>query len=774
MVRLLRPSRRRRRTLRWSGRPRPRLFIFAFLLLTVGVSAPWAQVTPIPWHPKERGVPTAVPRPGGEAGVKEAAGTQPPKSKGPARPEVAPGKFSLSYDTLTTLQDGVYYAEGNVRFVQPDMLLTADAVTYDGNEETLLATGNVAVDWGSLTVAGRRLFYDLKGGTGWVEGAYAEEVSGALTVQAEKLLKTGEDWYAIEAGTFTSCTAAVAPWSLKVSRAKFQVDQYAYLTHPRFRIRDASVLYLPYLVWPLKPERSTGFLIPDIGTSSEKGFTASAAFFWAPREWWDDTVYLDYYDNEGFGIGEEFRYALTPRDFGWFHGYYIKQRSDGRRRWSLQWTNFQNFGKGWRLVADINSFSDIDFPRDYQRDYNKATVPGADSRIFLQREWGPYYFNAFVERRQQYFTDDQDLTQKVLPEVEWRSSLQHLGAGLYFGFETSAAAFEKDWVAYEGAGYSKQSMDYGRFDAHPYFEWPLHPAPWLDFTPRLEMRATYYSEGVVPGTEMPAAGGFWRTFPRFTADLAGPRLYRNFKGSGTRHIVEPFLQYTYAGRDPDWSRAPLFDEVDVVSLGQSLVRYGVRNRLYGKDGELRGEAELYQSRSFKGNLLVDGDRASQSGPVWLMLRAWPSRSWNGEVRVGYNPLTHLLSSQTLSVTYRPRKGESEDFLRATYFKSGSVVQGVLQPWQQNPAAEEARLAGSWTLLDDRLTLTAYLEKDLRENRWRQQRGIAWYHGSCFSVGLEGGRREIGTFSETSFRLLISLKGAGTVLDLNGGVSDYGQ
>lgn len=737
----------------------------AVLLLALWSCAALAQGTQVPWHPKERsrGAQPATSAP------KAAQGTPPE-----APPKAVPGKFSLTYDRLTTLEDGIYYAEGNVRFAMDGMLLTADAVTYDGNAETLLAAGDVAVDWGGLTAAGRRLFYDLSSGTGWVEEAYAQEVGGALTIQAEMLRKTGEDWYEAEKATFTSCTAAVPPWSLNVSRGRFQVEHYAYLSNPRFAVRGAPILYLPYLIWPLKPERSTGFLIPDVGASSEKGLTISTAFYWAPKDWWDDTVFLDYYENEGFGLGNEFRYALTPRDFGWFQGYFIRQRSDDRSRWNLKWTDFQNFGRGWRVVTDINLFSDIDFPRDYQRDYTKATVPGTDSRIFLQREWGPYYFNASAEHRLQYFTSDQDLTQNILPQVELRSSLRHLGAGLYFGFETSASRFEKDWVAYEGGLYERQSMSYGRFDAHPYFEWPLHPAPWMDLTPRLEARATYYGEGVTPGTETPLAGSFWRTFPRFSLDLAGPRVFRNFAGGNLRHVVEPYVQYTYAGRDEDSDRIPLFDEVDLAPQDESLMRLGVRNRIYGKDGELRAEAELYQARSFKRDLLVGAGGASRNGPVWLLVRAWPSRMWTGELRLGYDPLDGKLDRQSLSVTYRPPRRETDDFLRLTYFRAAGQPAPEGAVGIAAPAAREVRLAGSVTLLDDRLTLTAFLDKDLRDNRWRQQRGIAWYNGSCFSVGLEGGRREIGDFSETSFRLLISLKGAGTVLDLNGGASDYGQ
>ena len=72
-----------------------------------------------------------------------------------------------------------------------------------------------------------------------------------------------------------------------------------------------------------------------------------------------------------------------------------------------------------------------------------------------------------MERRQQYFTDQESLTQRVLPEVELRSGLRPLGAGLYFGFETSAAALGKELGLQVNAGHGLTYANVSRVAAIP-------------------------------------------------------------------------------------------------------------------------------------------------------------------------------------------------------------------------------------------------------------------------------------------------------------------
>ncbi len=746
----------------------------AFLALLAGVSA-GAQLTPIPWHPKGSAGQEAVLAPQGAgrgAFTREGKGKKRKKTPAP-KPLPAPGppKYTMTFDTLTTLSPGVYVAEGNVRFQSEGMFLTADSLTYDSDKGTLWATGQVSVDWNDFTVSGTELHYDMNAGTGDMRDAYGVQQDGDFTVIGSVIRKTGPDWYEVEEGTFTACSAAVPPWSMRVSRGRFHVNHYAFLTNPRFRVRNAPVLYSPYLIWPIKPDRSTGLLIPEIGSSTTKGFVMSNALFIAPADWWDDTVYADYYEKMGWGLGEELRYAFAEDNYGWFHGYFIKQKTDQRKRWDFTWTHLQKMQKGWYFAADVNLLSDIDFPRDYQRDYAKGTVSGTDSRIFLGRNWGPYAFDVYAERRREYFTEGQDLIQSALPKVELRSSLQPLWGGLYAGFETSAAYLHKEWADTAVPASIKHTLSYGRVDVHPYAEFPFHPVPWLDVTPRFELRATGYGKSEDLDTKAYDGGSLWRTYARASLDLTGPRLYRKFHG-GLKHVLEPYFSYDFVSRDAGAARLPVYDEVDVVSLDQSTIRAGVRNRVYTKTGQLVLDADLYQSHSFKAPLSQQGTHFSQNSPVNLLVRAWPEARWSADLRLRWNVLDHSLDSQSLGVTYRPKNKDDSDFVRFAFLKSQTLGVSQFTNTSVAPPSKEVRLNAGWTLADGKVSLNPFIARDLLNKEWRDLRLVFWYRGSCFSIGFDVGKRTIGVFKDTQYRFLVSLKGAGTVVDLMGGTGTY--
>ena len=717
-----------------------------------------AQFTPIPWHPK------AAARPSKSEGKK--------KPKEPQAPPM-PSKYHMTFDKITTVSPGVYLAEGNVRFNYEDMLLTADAVTYDSDKGTLWATGRVAVDWRDFTLSGTELHYDLNTAKGSMRDAYGVQKEGDFTVIGGEVKKIGEDWYEVDEGTFTSCTAAVNPWAIRVSRSKFHVDHYAFLTNPRFHIHEAPILYLPYLIWPIKPDRATGLLIPEIGNSTTKGFSVNNALFIAPADWWDDTVYLDTYSNEGVGLGEEFRYVPSTSAYGWVRGYYIRQKSDDRKRWYGSWQHLQNFSNGWYAVADVTVLSDIDFLRDYQRDYTLSTLAGTDSRVFLVRSWGPYSFTSKLEQQKQYFTEGSDLTQRTLPGVEWRSSLQSLGLGAYFGFETSADAFQKEWASYVPETV-KHDLKYYRADVHPSFEWPLHPFLWLDVTPRLELRATQYGQSRGGELQSWDGGPLLRSYALASAEVAGPRLVKRFKDK-TKHVIEPFMRYVFVSKDEAVWRIPIFDDVDRVPVDQSVVRYGVRNRVYGDKGMLIMDSELYQDHSFRASLSYLGKDTSLYSPVSFTGRFWPTAAWSGELRLRYSILTHDLDSQSFTLAFKPKKAASDDFVRMTFLKTNwetdvSSSAGVAVV----PPSEVARLVGSFHIAGEHVTFSPYLERDLRRGAWLNRRLIFWYHGSCYSVGLEAGQRTIGSFHDTQYRFLVRLKGAGTVVDFYGGTGPYSE
>ncbi|MCX7830587.1 MAG: hypothetical protein N2445_05965, partial [Acidobacteria bacterium] len=158
------------------------------------------------------------------------------------------GKYILTFDEVETISPDVYQAKGNVRYESEDILLTCDTLIFDKNNSTIHSEGNVAVDFKDFSISGNMLDYNTKDKTGTIFDAMGQEKSGDYTVNAKVIRKTGEDWYEVEDATFTSCNSALPPWSLKVSKGKFHINHYAYLSNPRFKIRRMPVIYTPYLI----------------------------------------------------------------------------------------------------------------------------------------------------------------------------------------------------------------------------------------------------------------------------------------------------------------------------------------------------------------------------------------------------------------------------------------------------------------------------------------------------------------------------------------------
>lgn len=726
-------------------RLRPALFLSSLLV----ASAAWAQLTPIPWRPK----------------VGPPAPAKPAPTQAPA---LEPTKMGLTFDKAETPEPGVYLASGNVRFTHPDLILTCDAATYDTNKGTLWATGQVTVDFEGMSLSGSELRYDLNSGTGEVRDAYGTEKTGLYVVQGRVIRKTGPDWFEVEDGVFTSCNAAEPPWSIRIATARFHIDHYAFLTHPRFKIRSAPVFYLPYLVWPIKPERASGLLFPQVGSSDRRGFTTSNALFLAPSDWWDTTLYVDTFQYEGVGVGQEFRYALTPWTFGWLHGYYIDQRSDNQKRWDLSWGHQGRSSNGWQFLADVNLVSDANFWRDYQRDYTKGTMPGPVSRLFLSHHKGPYSLNLRAERRQEYGAFYQQTEQFVLPGIEWRSAPQHLGKGLYLGWETSFDGLRKEWFEASGATFVQRDLNYGRFDLYPSLEWPLRTVPWLDITPRLALRATGYSESYDPATGEFDGGTTWREYGEFSLRVAGPRLYRRYAG-GTKHVFEPFAEWRYSTEDSDEARIPVFDALDEFSTGTDLLRYGLRNRFYNKAGRLVVDTEVSQSYSGQHPLTTVAGDSSAYSPVLLSVRAWFSNTFNADARIRFNTLTHAADGYSLSVN-----GATKDrrlWARLGYVQTERTA-AILPGSYAQPAMREASVATLLKLWGDKVTVNAQMDYNLEAKEWRNLHTTVWYQGSCYAIGLEAGRREIGPFRDTEVRILVRLKQVGNVVDLATGSTRY--
>jgi hypothetical protein len=437
--------------------------------------------------------------------------------------------------------------------------------------------------------------------------------------------KTGENTFEIQDGVLTSCTGDPTPdWSLRIARADVEMGGYAHLTHARLRMKKLPMFYWPYLIWPAKTERSSGFLIPNIGYSPSRGVQLGIAYYQVFGPSADLTLTVDGWEQTWVGAGAEFRYQPTEGTKGEILGYMLEDRDRGQREWRAIWNHTTtDLPGGLRGVVSVNDYSDYDFFREFQRSEGENTRRYIYSNAFLSGDWGAQSFSMIVDQRETFLAVDRTSTQRQLPEINYRVRKLKLGRSpLYFTLDSTAS-----YLSSQTDG--RFDVTYGRFDMAPQLTVPLRVAPWLSVSASGGGRTTWWGDSLpftvvdpVTGTptrmcdDGPAADdevycgdALSRSYGTAQVDIVGPTFSRIFDSPGgafskLKHVIEPRFNAGYIGDFDEQQRVSRFDEIDSFSTSR-LGTVTLVNRVLAKPtDESRGGAfevfslSLAQSFSF--------------------------------------------------------------------------------------------------------------------------------------------------------------------------------
>ncbi len=298
-----------------------------------------------PWsrHAAGRRRAPPSPRPGRARRAGRAAGAGPDRLdfqlKFPT--ERGGGAAAGSAANLEYKREDYAVLSGEVQLKYQDLDLKADELEIDLQTKTVIAMGHVILDQGPRRLAGDSLTFNLDSKTGTIRHATGQ-VAPDYHFTGDQVDKTGADTYVIKDGVFTSCTQPVPDWSFRVREATVQVDGYARVHGAKMRAKKLPVLYTPYLLWPVKSDRSSGFLIPNIGYSERRGGELGFAYFQTLGRSYDTTFHLDTYTSGYLGLGNEFRYAPTAGTKGDFIGYSIYDPESREWRWKLELNHTTN------------------------------------------------------------------------------------------------------------------------------------------------------------------------------------------------------------------------------------------------------------------------------------------------------------------------------------------------------------------------------------------------------------------------------------------------
>ncbi len=496
----------------------------------------------------------------------------------PERAAGLPDGIRIDSGTIKQTTDGVILS-GAVTIVWRDSRIQADRMTLT-ERRYIEAEGNILIVWGGNRVFGTRMTYDLEEERGVIENAIGEALD-EYVFWAKQVEKVGQRKLRLKSATVTTCTQPIPYWSFSVSSATITIDDYARMWNVRLRAGRAPIIYLPYLVWPVKEDRAAGLLMPEFATTQNRGRSITQELFIPLGRSADLTLLARHYSKAGLGGGGELRFIPNREGKAVLNGFYIQDDSDekftGKGRYRATYTQDQKFLNGFRMLADVNLVSDPDYYSDFERDLNIASSPIVRSRLEFSRNGSWASLNVREFRQEQLSSE---LVQQTLPEIEWRGRSRRLGkTPFYLSFESSLASIQQD-----GPGID---ADYLRGDVFPTISVPWSPRAWLDITPRISYRLTHYTQR--RDADGSASGdSLTRRLSSAGVEIIGPKLFKIYERgtieSPTRykHTFEPRLSY---GVGESFDRSDdilLFDEVDRFTAAGNLMTYSLVQRLFAQ------------------------------------------------------------------------------------------------------------------------------------------------------------------------------------------------
>jgi LPS-assembly protein len=754
------------RTDRPSGRatrkPAPPALFLAFLLLFPGQFLFPAERGDSPFHSSDGAISTD------QTPQKKPPKRQPPPAQ--TKTEGTDSPITVLARTWDKTKDRIF-AQGEVELHYKDLKLFADQIEVNTETKDVSAVGNVVIQSPNQVISADKAFYNLDSREHKLERANGM-VQPDIFYQGETIEGKGRDSFSLTKASLTSCTQPTPRWKFSCSRANFKRDEYVEMWNSVFRIKKVPIFYMPYFRYPLNRERSTGFLMPQIGYTGVKGFFLSESFYWAIGRNMDATFDVDYYSNKGFGGGLEYRYLFGGGTGGEARLYYFlfKREADGTRSpnaYALRLKHNQLLPAGFRLIANIDYQTSFDFLREFDNNFKRASISNYRSEAFISRAWSYYNFSLRASRFETYYRSIGDsITTYYLPQATLNSFKIKLFSPIYFSFTSSFTSWKYGWRTEFDNGSEKH---YDSVSFSPQLSLPFSKIPWLTLNSSLTTNLAYYAQSYAPNTKRIISEPIFRGNYVLGFEWTGPVFYRIFQRLGAetkvKHIIEPFINYRYD--------SPV-NEPDRIITAYGFFRYhqltyGLTNRILVKKDMPRevftwGVSQTYYLSPEDSPLSIykwEGGVPSRSD-ISSYMRFYPARKYSLDASTGYNTYFRTFSFLRLGASINSYTDPF--FLSVSWFRS-------MNPWYRDVLGNRQQIGVVSRVEIPRLQLEALGEFDFNIlERKMLYSGISLvYHYQCLDFKVDVRVFYYRQTPEVQYRVSIGLGNIGKTTDFMGGL-----
>lgn len=395
---------------------------------------------------------------------------------------------------------------GGAQIRRPDGILKGDTITYNRKTGDVNAIGNARMLRDGSLVTGSELNYNVATKTGTIANT-RYRIANSGSGQADYAELVDDNHTHLENARYAACDCDDKIWYIKAKQVDLYNDENEGIAKDGvLYIKGVPVFWSPYLTFPIKQERKTGWITPMYQATSRSGFGLTFPFFWNMAPHYDLTLYPQYYSKRGFMLGAEFRY-ITPNYRGTFQGTYMPKDTKSKdKRWSFNWQHSQKLGAlaglDFSLNIDVAGVNDTNYYRDFSElDLNKSTRTSLSKSAQLSFS-GYNYWSGYLQVQKYQPLHDLTATDpskyiyydqyEKVPEFMLQAT-RYDWHGIDINFTNTITRFVYPKNKLRRGGYGEHMAPDGvRYVSYTQLSYPIVRPGWY-IRPKIGLHASYYS-----------------------------------------------------------------------------------------------------------------------------------------------------------------------------------------------------------------------------------------------------------------------------------------
>lgn len=347
------------------------------------------------------------------------------------------------------------------------MLLEADELSYNDDDQSVSAMGNVQIAYDGYTLVARQVTYNRTSGRVIAHGnveivepngnrIFAEEIDitdnfsdgfvSALRVEtientrfaADSAERVDSNLTILNNGVYTACEVCKENpskpplWQIRARKVTVdKANETISYEKATFELFGKPIAYMPYFSHADPSiKRKSGFLIPGIQYSEELGIGVTSSYFFNLAPNYDITLSTTYYSRQGFLGQAEWRHrtangaynlhfaGISQDDQNAFKSYTIDANEE--ERYALQTSGKFDINSRWVFGWQYLLQSDRNFARTYN--VTSQTLQDVTNEVYLTGLRGKNFFDIrtqkFLIQELSQTSNRQDKQAIVLPVID--------------------------------------------------------------------------------------------------------------------------------------------------------------------------------------------------------------------------------------------------------------------------------------------------------------------------------------------------------------------